>query len=1266
MSTISNSVEFIRLRRIPEAQQQQTFPSSIPKIASNSNSIKETSNKWSPQQKRISLLKRSPRPATIYSTDIGETTKIQVVASIKNQKVEATEKSSVVLKLTNVVASATNNRCYKPASASNISNMKQNCSSKTCSNIPQHLKQLNKNSSNITENSLKQKQLLQKPDSTKQTLLNQKRLQNLISKDNNKSDSNIQKHILKQTLLQEKISKTDITRETKIASTLYKMVDNEAQPLNEAKSENPSSSDLKEEKEDPLLFEERVKAVKLRRPAANKQISSISSNNNASDFCSTVASVSASVTASTSDNTKNVSASDFHASNNASVSLASDSCASDSNNASDFCHPNTASVPSASKLCPSTRRNSTTIKSQITATIFPSNKTPTKSLAATSTMKLKEDASLNTKIRSNSQEPSNNLCIANKKNNRVEALKDEAPQQQKNRPHSLLLNFISANMSVLRNKTKWSSSTCAASTTSTNSLTTPTASASTSVVASPNVATPSNQIATSASTCSNQVASVSASSCNQTVSASTFLNPAASASTSIVTSPIVAASNNQVADSASTYSTNASPSIKLPETLKIVASEIENNKSCSSNKKKLNSRNSCCEELNLSLLQENNKINGNTSNGAQNGKAQLTATSSVCSSHNNLQRLSSRENGGALVRQILSKPGPYPQIVVVTKGEECGFWLDGAIELEDIENSDSFIYTNVTNVESKLETDDEGALSYRRHFLGREHHNFYALDPLLGPLILSVRVETSSTTQTPSSPKSTSNQQQQQNYRLILRSRLGTKHQLVPSTSFNNSRPSAFQLARHLYADIGTDRFWPVAFPGGSELILQFDEHKFGQTTEEELFGNTCACKEFNEFLALLGDRVPLRNFDGYRGGLDTIHGQTGNESIYTKFSQKEIMFHVSTLLPYTAGDTQQLQRKRHIGNDIVAIVFQEKNTPISARNDVPPFGPPMPSTIITGNKEELRAFILTKLINAENAGYCSGPVYRDCGGNNQRLSETTSSTICPSISSESTNSSSGYYCSSASSSSGNSSCCLNNNIRPPPHSPRQSGVSKRILAREQSRVASSAISDDNHPSSGSSTTSSQVYDTGNGPPPRWRAGAIPNGYRQTAFNNRGAIGGGNEQQDSDTGMESMSSGDLHNSFNTERASSIFNVKHLKLNNRQHEAEEKRLEELVVDVSLLATELDKANDEIQRLKKLINKSEGSPDPPLNLSIKNQDKEDNNNQQKSIIMYFGDEEEITMIKNNQNIVIENNQPHPLPPPSTTTSPFFTQHLFSAEQ
>lgn len=45
-------------------------------------------------------------------------------------------------------------------------------------------------------------------------------------------------------------------------------------------------------------------------------------------------------------------------------------------------------------------------------------------------------------------------------------------------------------------------------------------------------------------------------------------------------------------------------------------------------------------------------------------------------------------------------------------------------------------------------------------------------------------------------------------------------------------------------------------------------------------------------------------------------------------------MFHVSTLLPFTANNRQQLLRKRHIGNDIVTIVFQEPGAqPFTPKN---------------------------------------------------------------------------------------------------------------------------------------------------------------------------------------------------------------------------------------------------------------------------------------------------------------------------------------------
>jgi hypothetical protein len=45
------------------------------------------------------------------------------------------------------------------------------------------------------------------------------------------------------------------------------------------------------------------------------------------------------------------------------------------------------------------------------------------------------------------------------------------------------------------------------------------------------------------------------------------------------------------------------------------------------------------------------------------------------------------------------------------------------------------------------------------------------------------------------------------------------------------------------------------------------------------------------------------------------------------QFNNHEIMFHVSTLLSHSKIELQQLERKRHIGNDIVPIVFQENET---------------------------------------------------------------------------------------------------------------------------------------------------------------------------------------------------------------------------------------------------------------------------------------------------------------------------------------------------
>lgn len=113
-------------------------------------------------------------------------------------------------------------------------------------------------------------------------------------------------------------------------------------------------------------------------------------------------------------------------------------------------------------------------------------------------------------------------------------------------------------------------------------------------------------------------------------------------------------------------------------------------------------------------------------------------------------------------------------------------------------------------------------------------------------------------------------------------------------------------------------------------------------------------------------------------------------------------MYHVSTLLPYNTVDRQQIQRKRHIGNDIVCIIFVDGDQPfvpnaiksqflhifviirlvtlpdgakaysatIACDEQVPEFGPPLPDPPIFRTPAELRAFLLCKMINGENAAY--------------------------------------------------------------------------------------------------------------------------------------------------------------------------------------------------------------------------------------------------------------------------------------------------------
>ncbi|KAG1083599.1 hypothetical protein G6F42_022152 [Rhizopus arrhizus] len=146
-----------------------------------------------------------------------------------------------------------------------------------------------------------------------------------------------------------------------------------------------------------------------------------------------------------------------------------------------------------------------------------------------------------------------------------------------------------------------------------------------------------------------------------------------------------------------------------------------------------------------------------------------------------------------------------------------------------------------------------------------------------------------------------------------------------------------------LFQDINFKSFKEISaqvtiMAGLEKEFLRYDEigipksYKFGvltveegQHTEEEWFSNTDMSAGFEKFLNIIGKPVRLKDYQGYAAGLDTKTGESGDISFASLWRDHEIMYHVAALMPLRQHDTQQVHRKRYIGNgNIVCIVYME------------------------------------------------------------------------------------------------------------------------------------------------------------------------------------------------------------------------------------------------------------------------------------------------------------------------------------------------------
>nr|XP_015218097.1 PREDICTED: signal-induced proliferation-associated 1-like protein 2 isoform X2 [Lepisosteus oculatus] len=318
-----------------------------------------------------------------------------------------------------------------------------------------------------------------------------------------------------------------------------------------------------------------------------------------------------------------------------------------------------------------------------------------------------------------------------------------------------------------------------------------------------------------------------------------------------------------------------------------------------------------------------------------------------------------------------------------------------------------------------IEHIDLGAYYYHKYFYGREHQNYFGVDENLGPVAVSIRREKLEDVKEKDGA--------QYNYRIAFRTselttlRGAILEDAVPSTARHGTARGLplKEVLEYVVPELNIQCLrLALSSPKVPEQLLKLDEQglsfqhkvgilycKAGQSTEEEMYNNESAGPALDEFLDLLGQRVRLKGFNKYRAQLDNKTDSTGTHSLYTTYKDYELMFHVSTLLPYTPNNRQQLLRKRHIGNDIVTIVFQEPGalpfTPknirshfqhvfvivkvhnpctenvcysvaVSRSKDVPAFGPPIPKGVTFPKSAVFRDFLLAKVINAENAAHKS------------------------------------------------------------------------------------------------------------------------------------------------------------------------------------------------------------------------------------------------------------------------------------------------------
>jgi Leucine-rich repeat (LRR) protein len=228
---------------------------------------------------------------------------------------------------------------------------------------------------------------------------------------------------------------------------------------------------------------------------------------------------------------------------------------------------------------------------------------------------------------------------------------------------------------------------------------------------------------------------------------------------------------------------------------------------------------------------------------------------------------------------------------------------------------------------------------YQNIFMSQQHSNFIAFDESHGYLCISILHD-------PEKVQDPLPFQKPFAYRALVRAQTGDKIVMLPEADSNkrlSRRKGSKVLVRALQTYLNVHDIIEVPTdPNLIERLVDLEDrltvmnHKVAvlytcgsQTEEEQFYNNEHGSPEFERFLLrVLGEKIELKDWPLFAGGLDTIGDRMGTHSVFHQHGAAQVMYHISTYLPFKASDPQKVT--------IIDLEVQNRTTERNNRKPIP------------------------------------------------------------------------------------------------------------------------------------------------------------------------------------------------------------------------------------------------------------------------------------------------------------------------------------------